>query len=78
GMLVGEFVADYCAANPLKVSTATIAHFLKKEENKITDLLVRDFGENPFELKAQMQKIMMDKVGIFRNGPDLEQAVEEL
>jgi fumarate reductase flavoprotein subunit len=78
GMLVGEFVADYCAANPLKVSTATIGHFLKQEEKKITDLLVRDFGENPFELKAQMQKIMMDKVGIFRNGPDLEQAVEEL
>ena len=25
-----------------------------------------------------MQKIMMDKVGIFRNGEDLEQAVEEL
>jgi fumarate reductase flavoprotein subunit len=78
GMIVGEFVADYCGANPLNVSTATIAHFIKKEEKKITDLLVRDFGENPFALKAEMQQIMMDKVGIFRNGPDLEKAVEEL
>ncbi|MFO7911215.1 MAG: fumarate reductase flavoprotein subunit, partial [Desulfotignum sp.] len=78
GMIVGEFVADYCGANALNVSTATIAHFIKKEEKKITDLLVRDFGENPFALKAEMQQIMMDKVGIFRNGPDLEKAVEEL
>ena len=75
---MGEYVADYCAQNPLNVSTSTIQHFMKQEEKKISDLLVRDFGENPFELKAAMQKIMMDKVGIFRNGEDLEQAVEEL
>ncbi|MBU4131729.1 MAG: fumarate reductase flavoprotein subunit [Proteobacteria bacterium] len=78
GMIVGEYVADHCAANGLNVSTHTIQYFLKKEEKKITDLLVRDYGENPFELKAAMQKIMMDKVGIFRNGEDLAQAVEEL
>jgi fumarate reductase flavoprotein subunit len=78
GMIVGEYVADYCSANALKISTTTIEHFMKKEEKKITDLLFRDFGENPFQLKAEMQKIMMDKVGIFRTGEDLEQAVEEL
>ena len=78
GMIVGEYVADYCSSHSLNVSTPTIEHFMKLEEKKISDLLVRDFGENPFELKAQMQKIMMDKVGIFRNGEDLEQAVEEL
>ncbi|MCG8634237.1 MAG: fumarate reductase flavoprotein subunit, partial [Desulfobacterales bacterium] len=78
GMIVGEYVADYCAENSLNVSTSTIEHFVKKEENKIGELLTRDYGENPFQLKAEMQKIMMDKVGIFRNGEDLEQAVEEL
>ncbi|MCD4719509.1 MAG: FAD-binding protein, partial [Desulfobacula sp.] len=78
GMIVGEYVADYCSANALNVSSSTIQQFMKQEEKKITDLLIRDFGENPFKLKAEMQKIMMDKVGIFRNGEDLEQAVEEL
>ncbi len=78
GMIVGEYVADYCGANPLNISTIAIEHFMQQEEKKITDLLFRDHGENPFQLKAEMQKIMMDKVGIFRNGPDLEQAVEEL
>ena len=78
GMIVGEYVADHCAANPLKINTSLIEHFMEKEEQKITDLLMREYGENPFQLKQEMQKIMMDKVGIFRNGPDLEKAVEEL
>lgn len=78
GMIVGEFVADYCGANSLSVNTSTIEYFVNQEEKKISDLLIRNFGENPFRLKAEMQKIMMDKVGIFRNGDDLAQAVEEL
>ena len=78
GMIVGEHVADYCDENSLNIKSSTIEYFIKKEEKKISDLLLRDFGENPFELKAQMQKIMMDNVGIFRNGEDLEQAVEKL
>ncbi len=78
GMIVGEFVADYCAANSLNISTTTIEHFVNREQKKIGDLLTREYGENPFELRAEMQKIMMDKVGIFRNASDLEQAVEAL
>ncbi|WP_321495035.1 fumarate reductase flavoprotein subunit [uncultured Desulfobacter sp.] len=78
GMIVGEFVADHCAASSLKISTRTVEHFVTREEKKIGDLLTRTYGENPFELKAQMQKIMMDKVGILRNASDLQQAVGEL
>ncbi len=78
GMIVGEFVADYCAASSLTISTATIEHFMNREEKKIGDLLTREYGENPFRLKAEMQKIMMDKVGGFRNASELEQAVDGL
>jgi fumarate reductase flavoprotein subunit len=78
GMIVGEFVADYCEGNAINLSPGTIERFVLAEEKKISDLLSRTYGENPFELKKLMQQIMMDKVGIFRNGKDLEQAVEEL
>ncbi len=78
GMIVGEFVADYCAASSLTISTATIEHFMNREEKKIGDLLTREYGENPFRLKAEMQKIMMDKVGFFRNASELGQAVDGL
>ncbi len=78
GMIVGEYVADYCAENSISVSTKTVERAMKKQENMISDLINRDAGENPFELKKEMQQIMMDKVGIFRNGDDLAKAVEEL
>ena len=78
GMIVGEYVADYCGENTPEISTKLVEKFLKREENKILTLLDRDKGENPYELRNAMQKIMMDDVGIFRNGPDLERAVEEL
>ena len=78
GMIVGEYVADYCAQNSINVSTKTVDRAMKKQENMIADLINRDAGENPFELKKEMQQIMMDKVGIFRNGDDLTKAVDEL
>ncbi|MBI9090672.1 MAG: fumarate reductase flavoprotein subunit [Desulfobacterium sp.] len=78
GMIVGEYVADHCAENDLNIDTKLIEKFVRREENKIIKLLNRDVGENPFELRKEMQDIMMDKVGIFRNGADLAKAVEEL
>ncbi len=78
GMIVGECVADHCARNTLDIKTKTVEAFVKREANKISALIDRDYGENPFELKKAMQQIMMDKVGIFRNKDDLTQAVEEL
>ena len=78
GMIVGEYVADYCRDNSVIIDTATIEAFLSAEERKIDILLTREKGENPFQLKALMQEIMSEKVGIFRNGQDLQVAVDEL
>ncbi|MBF0230317.1 MAG: fumarate reductase flavoprotein subunit [Desulfamplus sp.] len=78
GMIVGEYVADYCAENPLKIDTKLIEKFMDREKEKISTLLSREKGESSFALKKEMQQIMMDKVGIFRNEADLSQAVEEL
>jgi fumarate reductase flavoprotein subunit len=78
GMIVGEYVADYCENSSLEIKTSTIESFLNKEEDKISQLIKKDKGENVFELKKEMQAIMMDYVGIFRNGKDLETAVEKL
>ncbi|MGL4833948.1 MAG: fumarate reductase flavoprotein subunit, partial [Shewanella sp.] len=44
----------------------------------IDTLVDGDGSESPFELKREMQRIMMDYVGIFRNGPELDKAVAEL
>ncbi len=78
GMLVGEYIADYCNAASFDIPTATVRSFADREETGITELIDRANGEDVYELKSAMQGIMMDKVGIFRNGADLGKAVEEL
>jgi fumarate reductase flavoprotein subunit len=78
GMIVGEYVADYCESASIDIPTSTVQSFLDREHGKITKIVDRTSGEDPYELKTAMQKIMMDWVGIFRNGGELEKAVAEL
>ncbi len=78
GMIVGEYVADHCLSSEISIDTAIVRQFVEREQHKIDQLLSRPQGESAFALKREMQQIMMDRVGIFRNGPELEQAVEQL
>jgi len=78
GMIVGEYVADYCQNTAIDFPISVAQEFLDREESKLRALTDRTSGEDVFELKAAMQQIMMEKVGIFRNGDELQQAVDEL
>ncbi|MGX9459849.1 fumarate reductase flavoprotein subunit [Shewanella sp. A14] len=78
GMIIGKYVADFGEQNSLVVDTDLIDQFGMQLQTEI-DLLVDGEGtENPFTLKNAMQKIMMDYVGIFRNGTELELAISQL
>jgi fumarate reductase flavoprotein subunit len=80
GMLVAEQVADFCAGpqGQLGVSTALVRDFLDREQGRLDRLLAHEGKEHPVALRKRMERIMMDKVGLFRNGPHLDQAVDEL
>jgi fumarate reductase flavoprotein subunit len=78
GMIVGEYVADYCRDHSITFDMALVESFVKREQARIDEVVARTAGESAFELKAAMQAVMMERVGIFRNGPDLEKAVAEL
>ncbi|ACJ27262.1 Fumarate reductase flavoprotein subunit [Shewanella piezotolerans WP3] len=78
GMIIGKYVADFCQQNTLEIDTGLAESFVAKVQTEIDTLVDGDGSENPFELKQQMQRIMMDYVGIFRNGPELDKAVSEL
>ena len=80
GMLVAEYIADFCERDEsaINISTKTIEGFLKQEREKLVELLRHEDGEDSFVLREEMEKIMMDDVGIFRNGEDLQKAVDEL
>lgn len=83
GMLVGEYIADYCLARetPQDFSTALAREFVERERASLYALTVSTGSagsEDAVELRNRMEQIMTDKVGLFRNGPDLESAVAEL
>ncbi|MBY5992241.1 fumarate reductase flavoprotein subunit [Ferrimonas balearica] len=77
GMIVGDYVADASEANPMG-DTALARTFLAQEQQAIDALLARENGEDPYALRWEMESIMMDKVGIFRTGAELDKAVTEL
>jgi fumarate reductase flavoprotein subunit len=80
GMLVGEYVADFCASErgDLTVSTALAREFVSREQAYLDRLLVGRGSADAVAIRLRMEQIMTDKVGLFRNGPDLESAVNEL
>ena len=80
GMLVAEYISDFCDSHEssINIHTSIIEKFLKIEEDKITALLTKENGEDAYVLRRRMEEIMMEKVGIFRNGDDLQDAVNEL
>jgi fumarate reductase flavoprotein subunit len=80
GMIVGEFVADFCdrPENEATVPMGVVRGFVAREQAAIDALLARRGGEDASALKGRMQQIMTDKVGIFRTGKELEEAVAEL
>jgi len=78
GMIIGKYVADFCEENTLEIDTSLAERFVAQVRDEIDGLVEGQGSESAYELKREMQRIMMDYVGIFRNGPELSKAVEEL
>jgi len=80
GMIVGEFVADFCdkSENDINIPTAVVYDFIRREQAKLNELMSGKGTEDATKLRERMQEIMTSKVGIFRRGQDLDDAVNEL
>ncbi|HVO91168.1 MAG TPA: fumarate reductase flavoprotein subunit [Casimicrobiaceae bacterium] len=80
GMLVGEFIADFCdrPENDIRLSETLVRDALRRDEAMLARLASGAGKEDASALRASMQDLMTQKVGIFRNGEVLGQAVEEL
>jgi len=78
GMIVGEYFAKYCQETHLNTNTSVIEGHLEAQVNYLQEILSYDGGLNIFDIKDEMRTIMQEKVGIFRNGDDLLDAVHRL
>ena len=78
GMLVGDKVADYVEEVSLEYSDRLIRDFYLRQQSRIDALLRNKGNQNPYKINREMEETLSEKVGIFRNGQDLSQAVEKL
>jgi fumarate reductase flavoprotein subunit len=80
GMIVGEFIADFVESpkGDLDIPTALIREAVAAERARLDALRNGGGTERADAIKIEMQQVMTDKVGIFRGGTDLEEAVHRL
>lgn len=78
GRIVGEKVVEYLRGSETVFSTAAMHEAVTLVQGRIKALTARGTGENCFTLRNELQDIMMEHVGIFRNGTDLQEGVDKL
>jgi fumarate reductase flavoprotein subunit len=79
GRVVGARVAEFSAGSSLQANTAIAFDALRAAEQQVTNLLGRSGnGRSVYEIRDSLGEIMIGKVGIFRNGVDLDSAVQEI
>ncbi len=79
GWIVGKKVAEYALENDLDYSYSLAQGFAKQQQEKINKIIAGHIGnENVYSIRSEMEEILTDNVGIFRNGSDLQKAVDRL
>jgi len=78
GMIIGSYFAEHCLNAEIEISTKTINKFIQKQDDYLEEILSYNGNEDIFKIKNRMKELMDEKVGIFRSGEPLNEAVEEL
>lgn len=78
GRIVGQKIVEFLQGYETCFDTKLVAQVQKQQLAKIQALLGRSSGEKVYALRNEMQQIMMEKVGIFRNEKDLTATVQGL
>jgi len=78
GMIVGQRIADFLEGCEVNFNSRVIKDSVARQEERINKLISGSGKENVYKVRNAMQDILMDYVGIFRNGSDLQKAVHML
>jgi succinate dehydrogenase / fumarate reductase flavoprotein subunit/fumarate reductase flavoprotein subunit len=84
GARAGDTMSDYIASpsrrGPDEVNSETVPTRAQIQEicQRWMQPLARTTGENPFALRDQLERLMWTKVGVVRNGPDMQSALPEI
>ena len=77
GRIVGKKVVEFLQGYECTFSSQAMSDAAKKVQARI-DALLHGTGDDCYTLRNAMQDVMMEHVGIFRNGNDLQAGVNKL
>jgi fumarate reductase flavoprotein subunit len=78
GMIVGEAMADCCDGTEADLPLALARDAVLRQKADLEALVHSSGSERAGVLRTAMQTTMTERVGIFRNGDELQTAVDEL
>ncbi len=79
GRVVGQRVADFAHANGLDVEVGLAQECVQDEERRVQGWLARPgCTDSIYAIRDAMAETLAGKVGVFRSGPELESAVDEI
>ncbi|MEE9120803.1 MAG: fumarate reductase flavoprotein subunit [Syntrophobacteria bacterium] len=79
GKIVGEKIVELLQGYEVQYNTGVIRDAVIRQQERIDGLISgKDGNENVYEIRNAMQGELMERVGIFRNGSDLQKAVDDL
>jgi len=78
GARSGRHAAKRVKGMSQKADEESLNKALKEEEDRFNQLHTSSGKENPYTIKNELSRIMMDKIGIFRKKEDMESAVNEI
>ncbi len=79
GKIVGEKIVEFLQGYEAQYNTGVIRSAVTKEEERLKRLISGENGdESVYEVRNAMQDELMERVGIFKNGADLQKAVDNL
>jgi succinate dehydrogenase / fumarate reductase flavoprotein subunit/fumarate reductase flavoprotein subunit len=81
GARAGDTMADYIATTPDGEPASAGGQLTAQVKELCTrwlQPLERPTGENPFQLRDRLERTMWTKVGVVRNGKDMQQALPEI
>jgi fumarate reductase flavoprotein subunit len=79
GKIVGKKIVEFLKGHEIRFDTATVSDALARDRERINRLISgKDGNDDVFDIRNAMQEELMERVGIFRNGADLQKAVDNL
>jgi len=79
GKIVGEKIVEFLQGYEVQYNTAVIRSAVTKQQERMKNLISGKNGtEDVYKVRNAMQGELMERVGIFRNGADLQKAVDNL